>query len=550
LKISEAIHLAGLVEKGNVMEEELAILWLGELDGMIQTDIMLCSPEDVVSYTSTDNELLLKPPHDRIYVHYLVMMIRQQQQEYEGYNNAQAIVEEKLSTFRRWYVQHYRPADSLSDNGAVSDPGTWGFAYITAYGLAVQQGYRGTLEEWLESLKGETGEAARMRYNEERETVQWGTGEQWYDLFTLRELRDPAVDAIIAQATAAAESAAGSAQAAQGEAQKAQQSMERAGLSAQNANTAAEAAEAAREGAETAAEDAEAQAAAAKRSEENSRANLHDAEVAAQDARAAAERAEEAAANGGQGGAGNGTGHGPLHIASDEPPEDVSALWIDTSEPDEAVALGATVVETEAGVEICATDELGTTRATVRHGRDGAPGTTPVKGVDYFTPADVQKIAAQAAEMVDVPDVAAGGIPFSNVTTRLIVDVTITPDEEGVLPTFIEITQRDDGTPLNLKAFVFQTDIKSNVSYTVCTYNDNGWQSHLPGVGHGEKGKSTTVILTKDGSIMSSVGLFPVGSNSGLGELKKAEAINKLKIPGTMAMSAGTFFRLWEITGV
>ena len=302
MKINDAIRLAGLVEKGNVMEEELAVLWLSELDGMIQSDIMLHSPEEIVSYSSKEDALLLKPPHDKLYVHYLVMMIRQQQQEYEGYQNAQAVVDEKLRTFRRWYVQHYRPAGSLSDNGAVSDPGTWGFAYITAYGLAVQQGYRGTLDEWLQSLKGEAGEAARMRYDEERETVQWGVGEQWYDLFTLSELRDPVVDAIIGQATAAAEAAEGSARAAQTEAQKAQQSMERAGLSAQNANAAAEVAEEAREGAaaeraaaETAAadalgyaEDAETQAKAAAESERNSRNNLQEAEVAAQAAQEAA----------------------------------------------------------------------------------------------------------------------------------------------------------------------------------------------------------------------------------------------------------------------
>jgi hypothetical protein len=529
LKINEVIRLAGLVEKGNVMEEELAVLWLSELDGMIQSDIMLHSPEEIVSYTSEEDELLLKPPHDKLYIHYLVMMIRQQQQEYEGYQNAQAIVDEKLRTFRRWFVQHYRPADSLSDNGAVSDPGTWGFAYITAYGLAVQQGYRGTLDEWLESLKGEAGEAARMRYDEERETVQWGTGEQWYDLFTLRELRDPAVDAIIAQATAAAEAAAG-------DAQRAQQSMERAELAAQTANAAAEAAENAAADALGYAEDAEVQATAAATSERNSRSNLQAAEVAAQTAQtaaaaaaaaegtirdhavAAARAAEEArlanvdidqkvsraetaegsarssaetastaassarthaeqAAQSAQeakdaadraGAAGGGGGY----IASDEPPEDTRALWIDTSdEPDEAVALGATVEETEEGVKIYATDELGTTMATVRHGRDGTPGATgakgdpgdpgdpgapgadgitphigdngnwwigetdtgkpsrgdpgatPTKGLDYFTPEDVQEIAEQAAGMVEVPGAGGGGGTWTMLT-----DITLTED--------------------------------------------------------------------------------------------------------------------------
>lgn len=34
--------------------------------------------------------------------------------------------------------------------------------YITAYGLAVKRGYKGTLDEWLASLKGTPGEAATL----------------------------------------------------------------------------------------------------------------------------------------------------------------------------------------------------------------------------------------------------------------------------------------------------------------------------------------------------------------------------------------------------
>lgn len=39
----------------------------------------------------------------------------------------------------------------------------------------------------------------------------------------------------------------------------------------------------------------------------------------------------------------------------------------------------------------------------------GEPGSTPVKGVDYFTEAEVQEIAEIAAEMVEVPDTPAAG---------------------------------------------------------------------------------------------------------------------------------------------
>lgn len=44
-------------------------------------------------------------------------------------------------------------------------------------------------------------------------------------------------------------------------------------------------------------------------------------------------------------------------------------------------------------------------------GKDGADGKTPVKGVDYFTPEEVQEIAEQAAQMAEVPEVNDGVTP-------------------------------------------------------------------------------------------------------------------------------------------
>ena len=34
--------------------------------------------------------------------------------------------------------------------------------YLTAYGLAVKNGFKGTLEEWMASLKGEKGDAGEQ----------------------------------------------------------------------------------------------------------------------------------------------------------------------------------------------------------------------------------------------------------------------------------------------------------------------------------------------------------------------------------------------------
>ena len=204
--------MAGMIERGNVMDPELAIFLLSELDGMIQSDIMLLGPEEIVSYENQEQELILRKPHDGIYVSFLVAMIRQVQEEFEGYNNAQGIVNEKLETFREWYVAHYDPAETASREymGAAPGGAGYGFAYLTAYGLAVKHGYSGTEEEWLRSLEGQpgaAGEAARMRFDAERGVIQWGVGEQWYDLFTLEELKDPVVEELMQEVRTLAERA-------------------------------------------------------------------------------------------------------------------------------------------------------------------------------------------------------------------------------------------------------------------------------------------------------------------------------------------------------
>lgn len=464
MKIERVIQLAGMVERGNVLPEELAIAFLSEFDGMIQSDIMLHAPEEIVRYDSKDQELLLRPPHDGLYLSFLVAMIRQCQGEFEGYNNAQEIVEDKLKAFRRWYIHHYRPADtnSRSYTGGTSGDG-FGFAYLSAYGIAAKHGYQGTEEEWLQSLKGEKGDAgaaARMRYDAERDMVQWGVGDEWHDLYTMAQVLAPLyekLDEMTARAETAAGEAAGHAQAAQtareqvenilhdaeGHAREALYQANNAKAAAQVAKQAGADAEAAIEAAQEARQSAAASEAsanlaelAARRSDVDAQAALRAAEEAgiaadnavalagaaadsafqaegsaqaanqayveaermttrAETARAAAETAAEEAKNA----AGSGGGAG--YVASDEPPENTKAMWVNTSEQGEAVALGVTAVETAEGVDIYCTDELGTTKVTVRHGKDGPQGPQGAPGADYeLTDDDVQEIAGIAAGMV------------------------------------------------------------------------------------------------------------------------------------------------------
>ena len=146
----------------------------------------------------------------------------------------------------------------------------WRGYYITAYGIAVKHGFKGTDEEWLESL---VGKAVEIRYNDVTNVLEWSyAGEDvWTELLSLEDLQTEIVAQTLAQAEAAkqaAQNAQTAAEAAQSAAEAAQQEAEQnAGITqadasitqtnvqlTQEAKTAAEAAQQAAQNAQQAAE--------------------------------------------------------------------------------------------------------------------------------------------------------------------------------------------------------------------------------------------------------------------------------------------------------
>lgn len=146
----------------------------------------------------------------------------------------------------------------------------WRGYYITAYGIAVKHGFKGTEEEWLESL---VGKAVEIRYNDVTNVLEWSyAGEDvWTELLSLEDLQTEVVAQTLAQAEAAkqaAQNAQTAAEAAQSAAEAAQQEAEQnAGITqadasitqtnvqlTQEAKTAAEAAQQAAQNAQQAAE--------------------------------------------------------------------------------------------------------------------------------------------------------------------------------------------------------------------------------------------------------------------------------------------------------
>ena len=104
-----------------------------------------------VTFSGANTELLVYPPHDKLYRTYLLAMIDFANGEYTKYNNSIAMFNAQMSEYMEWYSRIYNPSSE------VADTETWGGYYISAYGIAVKNGYDGTEEDWLLSLVGDTG---------------------------------------------------------------------------------------------------------------------------------------------------------------------------------------------------------------------------------------------------------------------------------------------------------------------------------------------------------------------------------------------------------
>ena len=101
-----------------------------------------------LTFDGREIELLVRPPHDKIYAAYVEAMIDFANGEYTKYQNTYSLFNGHWGEFCRWYSRNFRPADR--------DPSRTG-AYLSDYMVAVKHGFRGTEEEWLASLHGTDG---------------------------------------------------------------------------------------------------------------------------------------------------------------------------------------------------------------------------------------------------------------------------------------------------------------------------------------------------------------------------------------------------------
>jgi|GEM_PF-999181 len=135
--------------KPNAFPAEVLTEWINECEGSVQTEILCIALGDVVTYEyekNKDTELIVKPPHDRIYGLYLSAMIDFAHGEYSKYENTMQVYNSAMSEFAKWFIRTHTKSKVVVSG-----------YYMNAYDLAVRHGFEGTEEDWLASLVGPQG---------------------------------------------------------------------------------------------------------------------------------------------------------------------------------------------------------------------------------------------------------------------------------------------------------------------------------------------------------------------------------------------------------
>lgn len=117
MTVQQAITYADAV-KPNSFDNDTKVRWLNEAEGMVQTQVMLILPQDIVQYTYAEDAntvMLVLPPHDKLYIAYLEARIDWSNGEYERYANTSALFNQFFDEFMRWYATVYNPAEAYQE---------------------------------------------------------------------------------------------------------------------------------------------------------------------------------------------------------------------------------------------------------------------------------------------------------------------------------------------------------------------------------------------------------------------------------------------------
>lgn len=117
MTVSQVIQIVDDI-KPNAFTNETKTAWLNEVEGMVQTEVFLFAPVEVIQYDYTEDKdtvLLVDPPHDKLYQAYLTARVDFANGEYNKYQNTMQMFNSFFGEFMRWYALNYRPADAYEE---------------------------------------------------------------------------------------------------------------------------------------------------------------------------------------------------------------------------------------------------------------------------------------------------------------------------------------------------------------------------------------------------------------------------------------------------
>ncbi len=114
MKVKEALEFVDGIKPHPYTPEQLT-RWLNNCEGMVQSQVFLWAPAELIQYAwpeDEETELLVSPPHDKLYPSYLCATIDFANGEYGKYENSMQMFNAEFSEFMRWFAETYRPADT------------------------------------------------------------------------------------------------------------------------------------------------------------------------------------------------------------------------------------------------------------------------------------------------------------------------------------------------------------------------------------------------------------------------------------------------------
>lgn len=144
------------MKPGNPYDTATKIQWLNELEGDVQSRLLNTAPQEIIQYTEDDldAELLIPVPYDKVYWMWAAAMIDFANGEYDRYQNTLQLVNDAYDSYAKWFHRKFH-ADT---GGFLYIGGTTKYG-LSAYQIAVNHGFSGSEEAWLDSLQGQPGPA-------------------------------------------------------------------------------------------------------------------------------------------------------------------------------------------------------------------------------------------------------------------------------------------------------------------------------------------------------------------------------------------------------